>query len=137
MLPALAAILSAAVVAAVPTPAGAGTRATVAGTVTLTDARGEQFDAPGVELTLSCAQAPDDRETTASDEHGVFRFADVPPGKCSLTADLQGFANTTTSVSVRPGAQAQVKIHLELAPVDAGVQVLAKSTSSWHTKRCK
>lgn len=137
MLPALAAILSAAVVAAVPVATDAGPRGTIAGTVTLTDARGERFGAPGVQLVLRCTGMPDESQSAASDEHGAFRFADVRPDRCSLSADLQGFANATTAVVVCAGEETQVDIHLELASIDAGIRVVAKSTSSWHTKRFK
>src|SRR6185295_17116989 len=82
MLFALAALLTATVVAAEPTTSGAGSHGAVAGTVTLTDTRGERFDAPGAELVLACGTTPDEPQAVASDDHGVFRFADVRPGRC-------------------------------------------------------
>ena len=135
MLFALAALLTATVVAAEPTTSGAGSHGAVAGTVTLTDARGERFDAPGAALVLACGTTPDEPQAVASDDHGVFRFADVRPGRCVLSADLQGFATVTTAVVVRIAETVQVEIHLEASPVDSGVRVVAASTCSWHTRR--
>jgi hypothetical protein len=135
MLFALAAVLTATVVAAEPTTPGAGVHATVAGTVTLTDAHGEKFEASGVELVLACATTPAEPRTAASDEHGIFRFADVRAGRCALSADLQGFGKVTTDVVVAAADTLQVEIHLDVAPVDSGVRVVGESTCSWHTRR--
>jgi hypothetical protein len=137
MLFALAAVLTATVVATEPTPSGAGAAAhgAVAGTVRLTDAHGQPFDAPGAELTLTCDTSRHDPQVTTSDERGMFRFVDVKPGKCSLTAELPGFAPAASAVVVRGGQRWQADIHLEAVPVDAGLQVAAGSTCSWHTRR--
>jgi carboxypeptidase family protein len=134
MLLALVTVLAATLVAAEPTTPGAGSHGVVVGTVTLTDARGETFDAPGVEVTLTCDATPDEPSVAASDEHGLFRFADVRPGRCSLTADLQGFATMTADVIVPAGETLRAEIHLEVTPVDSGVRVVAESTCSWHTR---
>ena len=135
MLLAFAVLLTATVVAAEPTTSSAGSHGAVSGTVALTDARGERFDAAGAELALACGTTPDEAKTAAADEHGFFDFADVKPGRCVLTADLQGFATATTEVAVRNGETVQVAIHLEASPVDSGVRVVAASTCSWHTRR--
>jgi Carboxypeptidase regulatory-like domain len=133
MLLALVTVLAATVVAAEPTTSGAGSHGVVVGTVTLTDAKGETFDAPGVELTLTCEATPGEPSVAASDGHGLVRFADVRPGRCSLTADLQGFATMTTDVLVPAGKTLQAEIHLEVTPVDSGVRAVSESTCSWHT----
>ena len=133
----LAAVLAATVGAAEATTPGAGSHGAVAGAVSLTDGCGETFEAPGVELVLACAASPDEPRTAASDEHGVFRFADVRAGRCALSADLQGFGKVTTDVVVGDGETLQVEIHLEAAPVGTGVLVAAESTSSWHARRFK
>ncbi len=136
MLLALAAILTATVVAAEPTTSAAGGHGAVTGTVTLTDAVGETFEAPGVELTLTCAGDRGGSQAAASsDEHGVFRFADVRSGECSLSADLQGFQAVTTNLVLHAADTAHVEIHLDIAPVATGVQVAGTGTYSWHTRR--
>src|SRR5262249_11834608 len=132
----LAAVLAATVVAAQPSAPRAGSHGTVAGTVTLTDARGEKFDAPGVQVSLACAGTTVEPLAAASDEHGGFRFADLRPGRCSLSADLQGFGRVTTNLSVHPAETLQVAIHLNVKLVDTGFLVVAKSTSSWRIRRC-
>lgn len=131
----LAAAITATVVAAEPTTSGAGSHGAVAVTVLLTDARGERFEAPGVELRLSCATAPDEPRAGASDEHGVFQFADVRPDSCSLSAELQGFGRVTTNLVVGAAETLGVEIHLDVAPVSTGVRVVAESTCSWPTRR--
>ncbi len=136
MLLALAAILTATVVAAEPTTPHPGGHGSVVGTVTLTDANGHTVAAPGVELTLTCTgRRGESQATTASNEDGAFRFADAPSGSCSLTADLQGFQAVTTTVLLRGAESARVEIHLDVAPVDAGIRVAGASTCSWHTRR--
>jgi Carboxypeptidase regulatory-like domain len=135
MLLAFAVLLTATVVAAEPTTSSAGSHGAVSGTVALTDARGERFDAAGAELALACGTTPDEAKTAAADEHGVFDFADVKPGRCVLTADLQGFATATTEVAVRNGETVKVAIHLKASPVESGVRAVAAGTCSWHKRR--
>jgi hypothetical protein len=125
MLMTLASILTTTVLAMGPGTAAANPHGAVAGTVTLTDARGESFDAPGVELVLTCARTPDAPLSAASDEHGAFRFAEVRPGPCSLSAELQGFATATANVVVKAADTLAVEMHLDVAPVYAGSQVVA------------
>jgi Carboxypeptidase regulatory-like domain len=124
----VAAAVTASLVATEPTASAAGSHGDVAGTVTLTDAKGERFEAPGAEIVLACANTPDEPRTAASDQHGVFQFADLRPGDCSLTADLQGFGRVTTNLVVRAGEALHLEIHLDVIPVSSGVRVLAKST---------
>jgi hypothetical protein len=123
MLLTFAALLTAMVVAAEPIGAGAGSHGTVAGTVTLTDASGQAFDAPGVRLTLTCAATPDATRVATSDDHGTFRFRDVPPDRCSIDAELQGFASTTALTAVSAGETVHVAMHLDTAPAGTGIRV--------------
>ena len=131
---ALAAALAAAVVAAEPSAPAAGSHGAVAGTVTLTDAAGERFGAPGVQISLACGTTTAEPVSAASDEHGAFQFADVRPGRCSLTADLQGFGSVTTNLSVHAAETLQLTIHLNVTAVDAGFVVVAKSVYPWHKR---
>jgi hypothetical protein len=101
----------------------------------LVDASGKAFDAPGVRLTLTCAGTPDAARLSTSDDHGTFRFRDVLPDRCSIDADLQGFANATALAVVRAGDTVHVAIHLDIASVRADIRVVGESARSWRTKR--
>ena len=129
MLLTLVAALTATVVVAEPVTADLQARAAIVGTVTLTDARGETFDAPGVQLTLTCETLTNASQVATSDEHGAFRFADVPPDRCSIAADLPGFGGVTECAVVRAGETLPVTLHLEVAASDAGIHVVAKGDS--------
>jgi Carboxypeptidase regulatory-like domain len=133
MLLAVAAVLTAMVVAAEPTGTGAGSHGAVAGTVTLTDASGQAFDAPGVRLTLKCDATPDATRAAVSDDRGTFRFRDVLPDRCSIDADLEGFANKTALAVVRAGETADVAMHLDIAPMGTGLRVLGESARPRRT----
>jgi hypothetical protein len=135
MLSTLAALLVSTVVAAHPSASRSSSLAGVKGTVTLTDARGEKFDAPGVQLALACRGTGDEQRAATSDHLGVFRFADVLPGRCLLTADLQGFGKVTTILVVRPAETLHVAVHLDVEAVGSGPRVVGGSTSSCHTRR--
>ena len=125
----LVAALAATVVAAEPVTADLHARTAIVGTVTLTDARGETFDAPGVELTLPCDTIATAPQVATSDEHGTFRFADVPPDRCSVAADLPGFNGVTECAVVRAGETLPVTMHLNVAAVAAGIRIVAKGDS--------
>jgi hypothetical protein len=129
MLLTLAVLFTATVTAAEPVTADLHARAAIAGTVTLTDARGETFDAPGVQLTLTCETMADALQVSTSDEHGAFRFADVPPDRCTIAADLPGFGGVLECAVVRAGETLPVTLHLEVAASDAGIRVVAKGDS--------
>jgi hypothetical protein len=135
MLLTLAAVLAATVVAANPTASTTSPHGVVTGIVRLTDAHGEAFDAPGVELTLTCDTSRNEPQFTTSDEQGAFRFADVQPGRCSLSAELPGFEPAASAIVVGGAEKWQADIHLEVALVYAGVQVVEGSTCSWRTRR--
>ena len=136
MLLMLAALFAAMTVVAADTSASpTGSHGAVNGTVTLTDARGEKFDAPGVQLALACPGTGDEQRAATSDDHGAFRFAEVLPGRCSLTADLQGFGRVTTNVVVHAADTLRVEVHLDVEAVGTGLKIVAGSTCSWHTRR--
>jgi hypothetical protein len=130
MLLTLVAALTATVVAAAPVTADLHARATIVGTVTLTDARGETFDAPGVQLTLTCETQANAPQVATSDEHGAFRFADVPPDRCSIAADLPGFGGVTECAVVRAGETLPMTMHLDVAAIAADIRVVAKGDSA-------
>lgn len=135
MLFTLATAFAAMLAAAEPIGNAAGSRGAVAGTVTLTDASGKRFDAPGVRLTLTCTATPDAAQVAISDDHGTFRFRGVLPDRCSIDADLQGFASATALAVVRAGDTVDVAVHLDIAPVRSGITVAGEGVRSWRTKR--
>jgi hypothetical protein len=136
MLLILAAVLTGTLVAAEAPSRGGDPHTVIVGAVTLTDARGETFDAPGVDLTLTCGRAPDETWVAVSDEHGAFRFEDPPDDHCSITADLQGFANATTTAVVRPNETLNVAIHLDAATVGTAIDVVAGSSMTLDQHSC-
>src|SRR5882672_7614538 len=79
------------------TGAAVNSSATVIGTVTLTAADGGTFSVEGARVMLACPGDGTTR-TEVSDEHGAFRFLNVPVDRCSIEADVQGFAAPPVSV---------------------------------------
>jgi hypothetical protein len=102
--------------------AGASPTATIAGTVKLTAADGRTFSGEGVRLTLACA-ADGTTRTEVSDEHGAFRFLNVPVDRCSIQADLQGFAAQTVTVVTLADRVVATHLHLGIVPLRVGVNV--------------
>src|SRR5580700_9775677 len=64
--------------------------ATIVGTVTLTAADGGMFAGEGARVIMACG-ADSTTRTEVADEHGAFRFQNVPVDSCSIEADVQGF----------------------------------------------
>ena len=96
--------------------------AAIAGTVTLTTADGAKLSGEGVRLILACA-AEETKKTEVSDEHGAFRFLNVPVDSCSIQADLQGFAAPPASVVTVAGQVIAPQLHLGIVPLRVGVNV--------------
>src|SRR5207245_11346246 len=102
--------------------AAAGPGVTIAGTVTLTAAGGDTFSGEGARVTLACAVDGTTR-TEISDEHGAFRFLNVPADSCSIEADVQGFVGQPVRVVTDAQQVVETDIHLGIAPLRAGVNV--------------
>jgi outer membrane receptor protein involved in Fe transport len=81
---------------------------------------------PNVTVTLSGPNLIR-TQTTTTDENGVYRFLQVPPGKYSVaTTATAGFnARTTDNVDVSLGRSTTVNIALQTAGVGASVDVVA------------
>src|SRR5262249_39242901 len=103
--------------------------AAVAGTVAIVGPDGAPLSVPGVTVTLRCGS--DEPRTEVSNDEGAFRFADVPPGRdgCSIVAELQGFASSTTSVAITAGATTTADLQLRLDTLREEVTVRAAPTS--------
>jgi tetratricopeptide (TPR) repeat protein len=65
--------------------------ATIAGVVR--DAQGNPLG--GVQIRMTCEQAPKPVEEMASDKDGAYNFAKVTPGMCWLSAKKNGFGTAT------------------------------------------
>jgi hypothetical protein len=109
-------------VASVPAIAGANPSATIVGTVTLTAADGGTFPGEGARVTLACP-ADGTTKTEVSDEHGAFRFLNVPVDSCSIEADVQGFVGQPVRVVTAAQQVAGTDLQLDIAPLRAGVNV--------------
>jgi hypothetical protein len=102
--------------------AGISPSATIVGTVTLTAADGGTFAGEGARVTLACA-ADDTTRTEVSDEHGAFRFLNVPVSSCSIEADVQGFVGQPVRVVTAAQQVVGTDLHLGIAPLRVGVNV--------------
>jgi hypothetical protein len=118
-------VLIAAILTLLPAASAAafvGSSATIAGTVTLTAADGDTFPGDGARVTLVCG-ADGTTRTEVSDEHGAFRFVNVPVDSCSIGADVQGFVAPPVTVVTAGGGTVGVNLHLGIAPLRVGVSV--------------
>jgi len=81
---------------------------------------------PNVTVTLSGSNLIR-TQTTTTDENGVYRFLQVPPGKYTVvTTATSGFnARTTDNVDVSLGRSTTVNISLQTAGIGASVDVVA------------
>jgi hypothetical protein len=124
MRPQLNVLVAAALAAFVPASAvgGVSPSATIVGTVTLTAANGDSFPGEGARVTLACAADATTR-TEVSDEHGAFRFSNVPVDTCAINADVQGFVAPPVSVVTAADRVVGTDLHLGIAPLRVGVNV--------------
>ncbi len=106
--------------AAASAEAFAAPSATIAGTVTLTTPDGDTFSGEGARVTLECAAGGTTR-TEVSDEHGAFRFLNVPVDSCSIEADVQGFVAPPVAVVTAADAIVVANLRLRIAPLRVGV----------------
>jgi hypothetical protein len=102
--------------------AATGASATIVGTVTLTAADGDTFAGQGVRVALACSTEGATR-TDVADEHGAFRFLNVPVDSCSIEADAQGFVAPPVTVVTAAGETVAADVHLGIAPLGVGVNV--------------
>jgi hypothetical protein len=100
----------------------AGPSATVVGTVTLTAADGSAPPGDGARVVLACGTDSMTR-TEVADDHGAFRFLNVPVDRCSIEADVQGFVAQPVTVVTVDQEVVVVDIHLGIAPLRVGVNV--------------
>jgi hypothetical protein len=102
-------------------------RGTVSGTVSLPSPDGQRVVVPGVTLTMTCAGL--EPRVDVSSETGEFRFADVPPGDCSIVAELQGFKSAMKTMAVKPGAAETLALQLDIDALHEEVNVVGSQDS--------
>jgi hypothetical protein len=120
--PQLNVLVAAALAALIPASAvgGVSPSATIVGTVTLTAANGDSFPGEGARVTLGCAADATTR-TEVSDEHGAFRFSNVPVDTCAINADVQGFVAAPVRVVTAADQVVGSDLHLGIAALRVGV----------------
>ena len=114
--------------AVVSTGAAVNPSATVIGTVTLTAATGDTFAAQGARVVMAC-ESDRTLRTEVADDHGSFRFLNVPSDRCSIEADVQGFVAPPISVVAAADQVVTTDLHLGIVPLRTGVNVRAIAPS--------
>jgi hypothetical protein len=109
--------------------AGLSPSATIVGTVTLTAADGSTWAGDGARVVLACVVDGTTR-TEVADDHGVFRFRNVPIDRCSIEAEVQGFLAQPVAVVVASHGVVGVDLHLGVIPLRAGVNAGGHSSPS-------
>jgi hypothetical protein len=99
--------------------------ASVTGVVSVVGADGQPLVLPGVTLSLTCSGR--EARTEVTNDQGEFRFADVPPGTCSVVAELQGFKSASKTVAVGPGETSEMTLRLDLDSLREEVNVSASA----------
>ena len=85
----------------------------------------DQRGAPLPDATLSrtnidAVEPENHRQTTGSDEHGIFQFVDVPPGRYSIAIQRQGYRDySIPAVNVRPGESVKLP-DIKMLPLRSG-----------------
>jgi len=97
--------------------------ATIVGTVTLTAADGGTFAGEGARVVLACG-AENTTRTEVADEHGAFRFLNVPVDSCLIEADVQGFRASAVRVVSAADQGVAADLHLGIAPLRVGVNAV-------------
>lgn len=69
------------------------------------------------------------KKTAATNDYGVYKFENVPPGTYRITTHQEGFADAAKTVTVAPGAAVTADFDLKLAGVNAQVTVTASGTA--------
>lgn len=92
---------------------------------TVTDESGAVL--PGVTVTLRGRGVPG-APTTVTNEQGIFRFPNLPPGSYDITVELAGFATLTqTGIPVALGGTADVPVQLKVSTQQETITVTAEA----------
>jgi hypothetical protein len=102
--------------------ADVGPGATIVGTVSLMVADESTSPGEGARVVLACSSERMTR-TEVADQHGAFRFLNVPVDNCSIAADVQGFMAPPLWIVTAAGATVSTDLHLGIAPLRVGLDV--------------
>lgn len=92
---------------------------------TVTDESGAVL--PGVTVTLRGRGVPG-APTTVSNENGVFRFPNLPPGSYEISAELPGFATVTqTNIPIALGGTADIPVQMKVSTQQETITVTAEA----------
>jgi outer membrane receptor protein involved in Fe transport len=106
-------------------PQASGTTGQIEGVIS--DATGAVL--PGVAVRARSADTGFER-STKTDDTGLYRLVLLPLGRYELTAEREGFAPVQhSSLTLMVGQTLNVPLHLELAAVEAAVEVRADAPS--------
>lgn len=114
--------------------AGVSPSATIVGTVTLAAADGSTRAGEGARVALTCGAART-MSTDMADDHGAFRFLNVPMDRCSIEADVQGFLAQPLTVVIAAREVVEIELRLGVAPLRAGVNV--GGPTPFTSRRCR
>lgn len=82
---------------------------------------------PGVTVTIRSTAVPG-APTTVTNEAGIYRFPNLPPGSYDITAELSGFATSTqTGIPVSLGGTAEINIQLKVSAQQETITVTAEA----------
>jgi len=82
---------------------------------------------PGVTVTLRGSAVPG-APTTVTNESGVYRFPNLPPGTYEITAELSGFStNTQTGIPVSLGGTTEINIQMKVSSLAETITVTAEA----------
>src|SRR5688572_19464824 len=80
---------------------------------------------PGVTVTLRGRTVPG-APTTVTNEAGIYRFPNLPPGTYDIKAELQGFATSEqTGIPLSLGGTAELNVQLKVSKLAETVTVVA------------
>jgi len=105
----------------------AQTTGNIVGTVTTAGA-----PLPGATVTIASPSMQGVR-TTVSGANGDYSFSALPPGKYSVTAELEGMQKVTQSVNVRLAETARADADLKVSAVAEAITVTATAPSVLET----
>jgi len=92
---------------------------------TVTDDTGAVL--PGVTVTLRGRAVPG-TPTSITNEQGVFRFPNLPPGTYDITVELAGFATSTqTGIPIALGGTADVPVQMKVSTQQETITVTAEA----------
>jgi hypothetical protein len=88
---------------------------------------------PAAKIVVRAVDSSIQREAT-SDDHGEFRFEDLPPGTYHVAVNATGFAEARSDVRVAVSAIRELTVRLKLQPVEQSITLDLDGPSSITTQ---